>query len=166
METGHDLETLSVNTAMARKKKKVLGRWVLTAAGVLVVLWALGWYWQSRPGSGYTVEHGFAAVEHAFYDRRSGFMTEVSGNVTRILKASKDRGGSQDFVIQLENGLSLLIVHESSASRRVPLAIGDRVTVRGEYTWSETGGTVKHTRRDLSPKRRHGFVEHDGKRYQ
>ena len=96
----------------------------------------------------------------------SGFMTEVSGNVTRILAAGTDRGGSQDFVIQLENGQSLLITHKSSARKKIPLAVGDRVTVRGEYAWSETGGTIKHTKRDLSSARRHGFIEHDGKRYQ
>jgi len=151
---------------MTRKKKTRIGRWVAATGGVVAVVLALGWYWQSRPGSGYEVEHGFAVVEHAFYDQRSGFMTEVTGRVVRILTANRKNASSQDFVIRLENGQSLLIGHDHSAGGKIPLAVGDRVTVRGEYSWSETGGTIRKTRRDLSPERRHGFVEHDGKRYQ
>ena len=63
-------------------------------------------------------------------------------------------------------GQSLLVIHDKRVAGDVPLAIDDAVTVRGQYKWSETGGGVENTHHDQSIERRHGFVEHEGKRYQ
>jgi hypothetical protein len=123
-------------------------------------------YWHDQPGARYEVEVGFAPLEQAFHDQRSEFMTEVSGTVVRILSADRNQPQLQQFVIRLENGQSLLVVHDKSVAGDVPLAIDDAVTVRGQYKWSETGGTVENTHHDPSIERRHGFLEHKGKRYQ
>lgn len=93
-------------------------------------------------------------------------MTEVSGTVVRVLSADRNRPQVQEFVIRLENGQSLLVVHDQRASGGVPVSVDDTVTVRGQYKWSETGGRVQNTQHDPSLERRHGFVEHKGKRYQ
>jgi hypothetical protein len=148
---------------MVRKKRSF--RWVAIVLGAVVVLVGAGWYWQSQPGSGYTVEMGFPPLEQAYHEGQSGFMSEVSGTVVRILVDEKSDTGNQQFFIRLENGQTLLVVHDQEAAGRVPVSIDDRVTVRGEYTWSETGGILKNTVRDLSPRRRHGFIEHKDKRY-
>lgn len=148
------------------RRKKRYPKVIAALLGVAALIAAAWWSWQSRPGSDYEVELGFAILEHAFYDQRSGFMAEASGTVARVLAANPDDPTYQRFVIRLENGQSILIVHNQVAGNTVPLAIEDRVTVRGEYEWSETGGLLKKTHLDLSSKRRHGFVEHDGKRYQ
>jgi hypothetical protein len=148
---------------MARKKSSF--RWIAITLGTVAVLVVAGGYWQSRPGSGYTVELGFPALEQAYYNRQTGFMSEVSGTVVRFLVDEK--GASlQKFFIRLENGQTVLVIHDLKAGGRIPLAVNDQVKVRGEYSWSETGGTLQNTERDLSPQRRHGFVEHEGKRYQ
>lgn len=148
------------------KRKKRTPKVIAAFLGVVAIVTAGWWIWQSRPGSDYEVELGFAILEDAFYDRRDGFMAEVSGTVTRVLAANPNDPTYQRFIIRLENGQSILIVHNQAAGNTVPVAIDDRVTVRGEFEWSETGGLLKNTHMDLSPKRRHGFVEHDGKRYQ
>jgi hypothetical protein len=147
-------------------RKKNTHHWIAIALGTVAVLAAAGWYWQSRPGSGYTVELGFAPLEHAYHDQRTDFMSEVSGAVVRIVVDEKGDAPHQKFFIRLENGQTVLVVHDLEAGGKIPLAINDRVTVRGEYSWSETGGTLQRTERDLSTQRRHGFVEHEGKRYQ
>ena len=147
--------------------KRKLSPALLFAAivGIAAVL-GVGYYWRSQPGAGYEVEPGFATLEHAFFDHRSEFMTEVSSTVARIMLDDRSDPRSQKFVIRLENGQSVLIVHDQVAAKRVPVAIGDTVSVRGLYRWSETGGTVLFTEMDPSPRRRHGWVEFDGKRYQ
>jgi hypothetical protein len=133
------------------------------AAGVVA---AVVVYWQDQPGTGYEVEVGFAPLEQAFHDQRSEFMIEVSGTVVRILSTDRNQPQLQQFVIRLENGQSLLVVHDKRVAGDVPLAIDDAVPVRGQYKWSETGGSVENTHHDQSIERRHGFVEHKGKRYQ
>jgi hypothetical protein len=135
----------------------------LLVAGVAAGIF---FYWHDQPGSDYRVEIGFAVIEQAFHEQRSDFMIEVSGTVVRVLTSNQNRPQTQEFVIRLENGQSLLVVHDKRASGGVPVSVDDRVTVRGEYKWSETGGRVQNTQHDPSVKRRHGFVEHKGKRYQ
>ena len=148
------------------KKRKLFPAVLFTVILGIAVLLGVGYYWRSQPGSGYEVEAGFTTLEHAFFDHRSEFMTEVSGTVARILVDDRSDPRTQKFVIRLENGQSVLVVHDHVAARRVPVAIDDTVKVRGLYRWSETGGTVLFTEMDPSPRRRHGWVEHEGKRYQ
>ena len=147
-------------------RKKHYFRWIAILLGAIAVLVGAGWYWQSQPGSGYTVELGFAPLEHAYYDRHSSFMSEVSGTVVRIVVDDRSEPNTQQFFIRLQNGQTVLVVHDLKGGARVPVAIEDQVTIRGEYIWNETGGILQNTERDLSPQRRHGFIEHEGKRYQ
>jgi hypothetical protein len=147
----------------AQSRKKWL-RWYLAAISVLAVLAAGAWWWQSRPG--YEVEAGFATVEDAFRARQSGIMTEVTGTVARILLDDKDDLRNQKFIIRLPNDQSVLVVHDQKAGGRVPLSVGDTVLVRGEYMWTETGGTLRNTQRDFSQRRLHGWIDHEGNRYQ
>ena len=149
---------------MVGKTHKIRFIWGLVV--VLGIGLGLAYYWHDQPGSGYDVEVGFAPVEQAFHDRRSEFMTEVSGTVIRVLTIDPKDASAQKFVMRLENGQSLLVIHDRVAAGEVPVSIGDAVTVRGEYAWSETGGSVKDTQHDPSIERRHGWVEHKGKRYQ
>mgnify|MGYP001823993631 FL=1 len=71
----------------------------------------------------------------------------------------------QKFVIYAISGQSLLVTHDLSRSDRVPVAIGDKVMVRGEYVWSEPGGTLIWTTRDNGSGGRNGWIEHKGERY-
>jgi hypothetical protein len=147
-------------------RKKHHLRLIIVLAGGAALLLAAAWYWQSRPGPGYTVELGYAPLEHALHDRHSGFMSEVSGTVVRMVVDDKSDPRAQKFFIRLENGQTVMVIHDQEAAGRIPLAVSDPVTVRGEFSWSETGGTLQFTHRDRSRERRHGFVEHKGKRYQ
>lgn len=63
-------------------------------------------------------------------------------------------------------GQVLLVTHKSDPDEPVPVDIGDKVLVRGEYRFSETGGSINWTQRDYSARRRHGWIELDGKRWE
>ena len=137
----------------------------LTAAliiGISILLFA-SWAWWSVPG--YKIEPGYGAVEKAYHNQQSGAMVEVSGQVIRILTDDKDDLQHQKFVIRLQNGQNLLVVHSIVDAEQVPISIHHEVTVRGEYTWTEPGGLIHWTRRDHSAKRRHGWIEHQGRKY-
>jgi len=145
------------------KEKKSMPRWLLSAVATGVVLAAIYWYWQSRPG--YLVTPGFMTVQDAFQYRKTDIMAEVSGDVVRILALSREEPSAQQFVIRLDNGQNILVVHSRRAGGEVPLSIGSRVTVRGQYQWSETGGIMRYTYYDPTPRRRHGWIDYQGERY-
>ena len=43
---------------------------------------------------------------------------------------------------------TLLVTHNLDIADRVPLGIGDRITLRGLYEWNDSGGLVHWTHRD------------------
>src|SRR5512134_2753687 len=145
---------------MAASKKHSRTIAVISIALILV---GLGLVWQSRPG--YEVRSGFTALAEAHQYRQTGFMAEVDGTVARILMDDKEDQRNQKFTIRLTNGQMVLVIHDQEAAGRVPVSVGDTVLVRGEYVWTETGGTLRHTQRDYSAQRLHGWIDHQGERY-
>jgi len=142
-----------------RKSRKIL----IIFALVVVVVIALALVWQSRPG--YDIDPGFNTVQDAYRYRQTGMMAEVTGTVARILVDDRNEPDLQKFIIRLPSGQSLLVVHNQRIAERVPVAANDTVVVRGEYQWTETGGALRHTQRDYTPRRRHGWIDHNGERY-
>lgn len=134
-----------------------------TAIVVLAVLIGVALWWQSRPG--YRIEPGFMTVQDAYRYHQTGMMAEVTGTVARVLLDDKGDPRHQKFIIRMPNGQSLLVLHDQVSGDRVPVKVDDTVLVRGEYQWTETGGTLRFTQRDYSPRRMHGWIEHQGRRY-
>jgi len=104
-------------------------------------------------------------IEVAFSERRSGFMTEASGTVTRILPDDREGSRHQRFVVLLESGHSLLIAHNVDIAERVPLRRGERVRFRGQYEWNDLGGVVHWTHRDPEGGHDEGWIEYRDERY-
>lgn len=145
---------------MANKKRT--NRYAVAIA-LLAALIGITLLWQSRPG--YRIEPGFMTVHDAYRYHQTGMMAEVTGTVARLLADDKDDPRNQKFIIRLTNGQSLLVLHDRVAAKPVPVKVNDTVLVRGEYQWTETGGTLRFTQRDYSARRRHGWIEHQGQRY-
>ena len=148
---------------MTRKR----GKHSVILTGIIIftsVSLILGWTWHSLPG--YDVEPGIHVVEKAFYAKQSGLMVEVNGQVVRLMERDRYNPRHQEFQIRLPNGQLLQVVHQNGGKEWIPLAARDDVTVRGDYQWSELGGVIRGTQRDNSLERRHGWIEHKGKKYQ
>lgn len=121
----------------------------------------------TRSGSTNNVSAG-----SAFAAKQSNVWIETSGLVQKLLDDDTDtRDGSdkhQRFLILTDDGITLLVAHNLGAATRVPAKVGDRVSVRGEYEWSNKGGTIhfthapKYQTRDASKR---GWVEHAGTTY-
>ena len=131
--------------------------------GMILIVVTSYWFWQSR--AGYVVETGYLAVVKAYQENQSNIMIEVEGEVVRVLRTNPNHERYQEFIIRIENGMSLNVVNDSKYSKRLPLQVGDQITVRGVYTWTEAGGVIRWTHRDSSRQRRHGWIKHEGKLY-
>ena len=145
-----------------RVRGKKLGVFV-TSFMVLAALVFAWWSWESSPG--YMIEPGYYVVEKAYRNHQSGMMVDVSGQVVRVLTDDQAWSQYQRFVISLYNGQRLLVLHDIKAAEDVPAEIGDVISVRGEYRWSEPGGSISRTHRDYGLDRRHGWIKHKENTY-
>jgi hypothetical protein len=90
----------------------------------------------------------------------------VAGDVARVLTDDNDGSRHQRFVLRLESGHTLLIVHNIDLAPRVPgLAPGARVAVRGEYDWNDRGGVMHWTHHDPDGELAGGWVEYRDQRF-
>lgn len=94
-----------------------------------------------------------------------GGWVEFNGEVYRRLADDTVGSRHQRFLVRSDDGQSLLIAHNIDLAQPVPLAVGDRVRIRGQFEWNDKGGVVHWTHHD--PQRRHagGYVVHDGREY-
>ena len=109
---------------------------------------------------------GCDAVAEARAERRSNLFVECGGRVTRLL-ADDDRGSRhQRFIVRITDGHTVLISHNIDLAPRIDdLAVGDRVTFRGEYEYNDRGGVVHWTHHDPDGRHDGGWIEHEGRRY-
>lgn len=156
MEVG-----LAPGVFMARKMRRnsTLLTWAVVA--VLFLLWR-----QFGPGLPTDLERGDAGVANAFAARQSGVMVEFTGRAQRLLQDDDDESPHQRFIVELDNGQTVLVAHNLDLAARVPLEEWDTLTVRGEYEWNEQGGVVHWTHRDPGAGIKHGWIEHRGQRYE
>jgi hypothetical protein len=106
-------------------------------------------------------------VERAFADHRSGVQVTADGAVTRLLSDDSGPSGThQRFIMQVKDSTqTLLIDNNVDIGKRVPVAIGDGVTVHGEYVWNDQGGLIHFTHHDPAHTHDDGWIELRGVRY-
>lgn len=146
--------------ATKKSKSKLLAA-LITPILALLIAWQV---WSSMPG--YELETGLWVVEDAYIKHHSNMMVEVSGEVVRLLSDEKGNDPAQRFVIVLTNGQRVILIHDLRQAERIPVKIKDAVTARGEYIWTEPGGMIRGTHWDPYPTRLHGWIEHEGIRYE
>jgi hypothetical protein len=88
---------------------------------------------------------GCSQVATGFRERENGNWLTVSATVTRLLPDSYGRFQHQRFIARCPSGQTILIVNDVSIGQRVPVAVGQRVVVRGQYVWNEQGGLIHFT---------------------
>lgn len=98
---------------------------------------------------------------------RSGSQVRGNGSVIRILSDDNDGSRHQRFILKLSSGRTVLIAHNIDLAPRIrSIAVGDAVSLFGEFESNSQGGVVHWTHKD--PRGRHvaGWLEHRGNRYQ
>jgi hypothetical protein len=105
------------------------------------------------------------AAQRAFENQLDGIGLTVSGTVERLLQDDTRPPRHQRFVIRTHLRQTLEVAHNVDIAPRVPVRVGDRVTVRGTYEWNPDGGVLHFTH--ASPRSPGGWVrvERTGRTY-
>ena len=153
------------------KRQAKQGGWigviVMIVAGAAYLGGEMGWWPKSSPVVGDVAADDArgVTVRDLFDARTSDTVLTTDGVVVKLLPDDLEGSRHQKFLIEVAGDITVLIAHNIDLAQRVPLREGDRVTIRGEYEWTDKGGTVHWTHHD--PKGRHddGWIEHEGVRY-
>lgn len=87
--------------------------------------------------------------------------------MTNVLADDADGSRHQRFILRLQSGQTLLVVHNIDvAPRLASLELGDSVEFNGEYEWNPHGGFIHWTHRDPSGEHQAGWLKHNGATYQ
>ncbi len=115
-----------------------------------------------QPGEG----NIHATLETAIANQLSDVVVSGSGVVIRTL--SDDTRGSrhQRFIIRVDDGRTLLMVHNIDLAPRIDsLQKGDKIDFKGKYIWNKKGGLVHWTHHDPAGKHPPGWIRHHNRLY-
>ncbi len=107
-----------------------------------------------------------ALLERLYREQVSDIMITLTGEVIKTLPDDNDGSRHQRFILRISPDRTVLIAHNIDLAERLPLREGDSVTVRGEYEWTQQGGTMHWTHHDPKGWRDGGWIEHAGIRYE
>lgn len=112
---------------------------------------------------------GGAAVEAAFRLRRSDVWIEATGVIVKLLPDDRDGEAHQKMLVRVDGGdnTTILVAHSLEAADRIPAREGDRIRFRGEYEWTDKGGTLHFTHAPkFDRKEPGGWIDFAGERYE
>ncbi len=105
-------------------------------------------------------------IRAAADDTNAKFWTTVQGRVIKNLKDDNKGSRHQKFLVRIAPDITLLVAHNIDIAPRAPVSEGDKVTLHGEYAWNHRGGVIHWTHRDLKGRRKGGWIETGGRRYE
>ncbi len=105
-------------------------------------------------------------LQRAWRLHQSEFQVTVTGKVIVLLSDDNEGDRHQRFIVELESGQTILVVHNIDIAPRIKkLRKKATVKVRGEYIWNSQGGLVHFTHRALYGDHPGGWVKFRGKKY-
>ena len=116
------------------------------------------------PGSEETVEAG-GVVQAAYAARRSGVWLETAGEVERLLSDDNEGSRHQRFILDVGGGHTVLVAHNIDLAERIPLRLGDSVSLRGRFEWNDRGGVIHWTHHDPEGRLQGGWIRSQGELY-
>ena len=138
-----------------------------TISAILFFLAALAYGWVNTEFFQYPVgqDATHSQVQELFSQQISGTMVSVQGSVIRILKDDTKGSRHQRFIVQLNDGFTVLIAHNIDLAPRIPLNLNKEIKIFGQYEWNNKGGVIHWTHKDPQKTRAGGWVEFQGRRY-
>lgn len=108
-----------------------------------------------------------SVLQNAYNNRESNLQVKGKGVVIRMLSDDLQGSRHQRFILQLDNGQTLLISHNIDLAPRINgLKSDDIVEFYGEYEWNSKGGVIHWTHHDPSKRHVAGWLKHEGRTYQ
>lgn len=86
--------------------------------------------------------------------------------VKKLLPADTRGLPHQKFLLELSNGTTILVAHNTRMAPEVPISAGSLVTIKGEYIWNRKGGLMHWTHHTDTPNHEGGYIDFNGKRYE
>ena len=120
----------------------------------------------ATPGAAPVVQSVPSDIAGLYETQTSGVMVVAIGEITRILADDEKGSRHQRFIMKTQDSVSVLIAHNIDLAPRVPLSVGDEVSLYGQYEWNHKGGVIHWTHHDPKNNHEEGWVEHQGKRYE
>ena len=107
-----------------------------------------------------------ADLVRAVLDKRNVHFVEGDGVVvTQILPDDNEGLPHQKFMIQLSNGSKMLAVYNTDMGSRIPLKVGQKISIGGEFKMTDIGPLIHWLHRDPRHQRPDGYVTCNGVRY-
>jgi hypothetical protein len=97
--------------------------------------------------------------------KRVKFLYAANLVVVEVLPDDNQGSRHQKWVVETSNGQQVMAVYNSDMCPRVPVEVGDRIGLAGEYIWTKQGGLIHWLHHDPRGGRPDGFVELEGNRY-
>ncbi len=110
-----------------------------------------------------------ALIRQLFNGMRSDIQVEAEGEVVYLMPDDTDETPHQNFLVKLDNGITLKISHNTKVSPYIEtLRKGDTIRFHGEYEYNEKGGVVHWTHRTQGTRNKHphGWLLHEGVKYE
>ncbi|MFC3902657.1 Protein of unknown function [Acinetobacter marinus] len=121
---------------------------------------------QSQPDHVDTL-HGVDVIRQAYDQQQHDVQIQASGTVKAILPDDNNGSRHQRFILDLGNGLTVLVAHNIDISEKIRnLEKGDTVEFYGEYEYNQQGGVIHWTHHDPQGRHIDGWLKHQGKTYQ
>lgn len=108
------------------------------------------------------IQDDLALVQALKNQRRAYFVQAGNLEVTRILEDDDHGIRHQKWVAKTSKGQSVTIIYNSDLGVRVPVKVGAKFAVGGEFIWTKTGGILHWVHEDKRDKRPDGYVYLDG----
>ncbi|ATO19975.1 hypothetical protein BS636_10075 [Acinetobacter sp. LoGeW2-3] len=122
---------------------------------------------QSNRSSRSTVDTDVARIQQAYQQRQSDIQVQGAGEVIAVLEDDNEGSRHQKFILELENGHTVLVAHNIDLALRIDnIQIGDQVEFYGEYEYSDKGGVIHWTHHDPNRKHVDGWLKYQGRTYQ
>ena len=117
-----------------------------------------------------TTDHEIVAqqggVQQAYAAGQSGIWLEARGRISRVLRDDNDGARHQKFILELDDGHTVMVAHNIDLARRIPAHENLPLLVRGRYEWNDRGGVIHWTHHDPDDPLQGGWIEVDSVRYQ
>lgn len=109
-------------------------------------------------------------IRDAFKRRAIDTWVEGAGRVAKLLSDDNIGSRHQRFILDIKGApfarpFSILVTHNIDLARRVPLKPGDKLRFRGEYKWTDKGGTLHWTHHDPGNWHDGGWLKKGLRRY-
>jgi hypothetical protein len=140
--------------------------------GLVALLWGAQALWPGsapEPTAPAPAQASAGALAEAYRSKRSGMMVEGRGTLARLLADELEGDRHQRFVVELDDGQTVLVAHNIDVAPRVPLErsdVGAPIEFRGQYQWNAQGGVLHWTHRDPAGSHPGGWLRFRGKTYE